>query len=55
MQVATAINLWGARSLPVVIAVGIVIVALDVYRIVRVKRGSTCSLGGPLAIVGAKF
>jgi len=35
MQVATAINLWGARSLPVVIAVGVVIVALDVYRIIR--------------------
>jgi len=55
MQVATAINLWGARSLPVVIAVGVVIVALDVYRIIRVKRGNSYSLGGLTAIVGARF
>jgi len=54
MQVATAINLWGARSLPVVIAVAVLIVALDVYRIIRVKRGNSYSLGGLTAIVGAR-
>jgi hypothetical protein len=40
MQIATAINLWASRSLPVVIAVGVVIAAI------RVKRTTHLCFGG---------
>ncbi|HTD21508.1 MAG TPA: hypothetical protein VK738_02575 [Terriglobales bacterium] len=39
MQIAAAINLWASRSFPVVVAIGVLTASVDVYRIIRVKRG----------------
>jgi hypothetical protein len=55
MQIATAINLWASRSLPVVIAVGVVIAAFDVYRIIRVKRTTHLCFGGLTATWSPDF
>ena len=37
-QIAAAINLWAARSLPIIIMLGVIEVASDAYRITRLKR-----------------
>lgn len=43
-QIANAINFWMGRSFPIIVAVGIIIAAIDVYRIFHVKRGVPTSL-----------
>ncbi|AXC11430.1 membrane protein, putative [Acidisarcina polymorpha] len=43
-QVAAAINTWAARSLPLVVTLGAIVVAFDAYRITRLKRANSQSL-----------
>ncbi|HEY1802542.1 MAG TPA: DUF4149 domain-containing protein [Terriglobales bacterium] len=52
LQITNAINLWMGRSFPIIVGIGVIIVAIDVYRIFRVKRGVNFSLGGLAAICG---
>jgi hypothetical protein len=51
-QIANAINLWMARSFPIIIAIGVVIAATDVYRIFRVKSGTNSYISGLASICG---
>jgi hypothetical protein len=52
MQIANAINLWMSRSFPIIIAIGVIIALVDVYRIVRVKNGNSSCFGNPVAMLG---
>ena len=52
LEIANAINLWMSRSFPIVFIVGVVIAALDVHRIVRVKTADTRPLRGVAAAGG---
>jgi hypothetical protein len=38
MQIVNAINLWMSRSVPVIASIGVIIAAMDVYRIIRVSN-----------------
>lgn len=51
-QITNAINLWMSRSMPVVIAIGVVIATVDVYRILRTRRRSDGAPGTLTTIAG---
>lgn len=51
-QIASYINLWMGRSVPIVIAIGALIVLFDVYRILRVKNPATYSYGCGFSLIG---
>lgn len=51
-QITNAINLWMARSFPIIIAIGVILAATDVYRILRVKRGMNSCFSGLASICG---
>ncbi len=52
MHAANAINWWMSLSFPFIIAGGVLVVLLDMYRIVRIKDTATPSAGGLAALVG---
>jgi hypothetical protein len=51
-QIASYINLWMGRSVPIIIAIGVVIILVDIYRIVRVKNSNSSQLSTLAAMVG---
>jgi len=52
LQVANAINFWMGRSFPFIVAIGIVIATIDIYRIFHVKTGTRPPLCGLASICG---
>ena len=50
-ETTNAINLWIAKMFPYAIGVGVIVLAFDLYRIIRLKRAATASSGSMAARV----